>query len=691
MYLATFMKFKIAGLFRSLLGKGESNQPEPTPVPDRSVASPAVPPPNPQESQVPVSPNYYSLSQNPEETSTIPDPEHPNEIAIPLLAIANTLPMDLKAKLIGTPAPGRMVYLPLENVINQLAFGAVRISFGELRTLAPGIFVSNLNSTFDSRPVTLPLNEILGRINPALLARRSPAQKFEVSDEITGPFSGHGRGISFTDQPLKGTPVPPATPPRSVKPEPPSAAKREVKPALPVLPARENKPAPPKNFVPPPPPAAPSIPYVEPPKPTRTGNPNVIGSSLGNGKGNGKSPSNGNGNGSSQVDKNKTGANPVLPPFKFTTKPATPPVTPNLPPQPSVQTPATPMSMAPVTPVTPARRPAAKPVAEVQPTFSVWLQELAEKWPNEVKAEIISQGLGSAKVPLPFNAVEPGLKRGRLTLAWSELRTYMNPDSSPSTVDDLELDLPLNVVAPAFLAAQRKLSAQKPSRVAVSEEIPNLFFGFPQPETAAPVTPAPASPAAPPIARGPSQSPTTFRPSPLPRMAPAADESSAAAIPAAPLQNPLRTGDTNIYSNGGNGSSGTGESDFLQRSASPSTDFTNRQMQPKDVVAHALALPGVAGAVVALADGLKVAGEVPPEFNADTVAAFLPQIFERVNQCTRELRMGSLNNVSFTVGNIPWKIFRVNSIYFATFGMADEAFPKAELAQLAAGLNRKSK
>jgi hypothetical protein len=686
MYLAIFMKLKIAGLFRSLLGKGERNQPEPTPASERSPGSPSGPPPNPEESQASASPNYYSLSQEPEETSTISESEHPNEIAIPLLAIANTLPMDLKAKLIGTPAPGRMVYLPLENVINQLAFGAVRISFGELRTLAPGIFVSNLNSAFDSRPVTLPLNEILGRINPAILARRPTAQKFEVAEEITGPFSGHGRGISFTDQPLKGTPVPPATPPRSVKPEPPSVARRDVKPALPGLPTRENKPAAPKNFVPPPAPAAPSIPHVEPPKPTRTGN--------GNGKGNGKSPSNGNGNGSNQVDKNKDSAGPVLPPFKFTTKPLTPPATPNIPPRPPTQSPPAPISMAPVTPVTPTRRSAPKPEAEVQPSFSVWLQELAEKWPNEIKAEIISQGLGSAKVPLPFNAVEPGLKRGRLTLAWRDLRTYMNPDSSASTVDDLELDLPLHVVAPAFLAAQRKLSAQKQSRVSVSEEIPNLFFGFPQPETPAPAAPtAPTTPAqpAPPIVRGPAQSPTTFRPNPLPRMTPAAAETPASSIPAAPLQNPLRNGDTNIYPNGGNGSPVTGESDFLQRSISPPTDFLNRQMQPKDVVAQALSLPGVAGAVVALADGLKVAGEVPPEFNADTVAAFLPQIYERVNQCTRELRMGSLNNVSFTVGSIPWKIFRVNSIYFATFGMADEAFPKAELAQLAAGLNRKSK
>jgi len=77
--------------------------------------------------------------------------------------------------------------------------------------------------------------------------------------------------------------------------------------------------------------------------------------------------------------------------------------------------------------------------------------------------------------------------------------------------------------------------------------------------------------------------------------------------------------------------------------------------------------------------------------DTDTVAAFLPQIYERVNQSTRELRMGQLNNVSFTVGNVPWKIFRVNSIYFATFGRAGETFPKSQLALLATGLDRKSK
>ena len=69
----------------------------------------------------------------------------------------------------------------------------------------------------------------------------------------------------------------------------------------------------------------------------------------------------------------------------------------------------------------------------------------------------------------------------------------------------------------------------------------------------------------------------------------------------------------------------------------------------------------------------------------------MPQIFAKVSACTKELRMGELNNVSFTVGNVPWKIFRVNAIFFAVFGFAAQPMPTAQLAGLAAELDRKSK
>jgi predicted regulator of Ras-like GTPase activity (Roadblock/LC7/MglB family) len=99
----------------------------------------------------------------------------------------------------------------------------------------------------------------------------------------------------------------------------------------------------------------------------------------------------------------------------------------------------------------------------------------------------------------------------------------------------------------------------------------------------------------------------------------------------------------------------------------------------------------VAGALIALPDGLMVASHLAPDLNGDTLAAFLPQIFGKVSQCTKELRMGELNNVNFTVGNVPWKIFRVNAIFFAVFGRMGEPLPTGQLAALAAELNHSPK
>jgi predicted regulator of Ras-like GTPase activity (Roadblock/LC7/MglB family) len=637
------MKLKFAGLLRSLLGQGGNTESSAgssaEPLRPVVAARPSVaPPPLPVDpgEPAPRSPHYASSYTPPPPP---PQNTNPEQIGIPLVAIVNALPMDLKAKLIATPAPGQMILLQVDGVIGQLAFGAVKITFGELRQLAPGLFVNGGNGVYDSRPVSLPLNEILARINPALLSRRPVLQKIEVAEDIAGPFAGHGRGVTFTAQPLKGGTVPPAaTPPRSVAPVPSIPPLRETRPVSPINFAPPTPAAPPRQVTPPPvpppksepiafsprqtAPLAPPAPFAESAKPGSNSN-----GSNGNG-------SNGHGHGS-----------PALPPFKFTAAPVPPPAT----------------------PVSPA---------EAQPTFSVLLKDLAENWPNEIKSEMVQTGLVNASVPLPLPAIEPGLKRGRVTMAWKELRTLVQPNSFPSASDDLELDLPLKVIAPAFLAAQKKLSARSPSRVAVSEEIPNLFFGFPQAE-------APAPPAVP-----------AFRPSPLPppQNLPAESSIPAAQNPQNPnVQNAQKVADTNLFSAVPGGSTGEDDSALFQRTPAPSTDFLTRQMQPKDVVTQAMTLPGVAGAVVALADGLRVAGEVPVEINADTVAAFLPQIYERLNQSTRELRMGALNNVSFTVGNVPWKIFRVNSIYFAVFGRLGESFPKSQLAELAAGLDRKSK
>jgi len=86
-----------------------------------------------------------------------------------------------------------------------------------------------------------------------------------------------------------------------------------------------------------------------------------------------------------------------------------------------------------------------------------------------------------------------------------------------------------------------------------------------------------------------------------------------------------------------------------------------------------------------------VASQISPDLNGDTIAAFLQQIFSKVSACTKELRMGELNNLNFTVGNVPWKIFRVNAIFFAAFGRVGQSLPTAQLAALASELDHKAK
>ena len=51
--------------------------------------------------------------------------------------------------------------------------------------------------------------------------------------------------------------------------------------------------------------------------------------------------------------------------------------------------------------------------------------------------------------------------------------------------------------------------------------------------------------------------------------------------------------------------------------------------------------------------------------------------------------MGELNNLNFTIGNTPWKIFRVNAVYFAAFGQSGQPLPTQQLAVLAGELDRK--
>jgi predicted regulator of Ras-like GTPase activity (Roadblock/LC7/MglB family) len=291
----------------------------------------------------------------------------------------------------------------------------------------------------------------------------------------------------------------------------------------------------------------------------------------------------------------------------------------------------------------------AKPVVEAHPLL-VSLTSLAEAWPETVRKEIVEGNLVDAKVALPTDAVKQALKQGRIAFSWKSLRSWLNTSvPAVSAYDSLVLELPLKIVAPLFLTRQQE--AQKAQqKVAIDVEIPNLFFGFPQPEGGG-----------------------------------TAEVGGVAASTAA------RPSDTNYYVWDDTSDTARVDSSDVKRAPTPGTRFVAKYATPNEVVSRAAALEGVAGALIALPDGLMVANQIPADLNADTIAAFLPQIFSKVSSCTKELRMGELNNLNFTIGNIPWKIFRVNAIFFAAFGRAGQPLPTGPLASLASELDHKPK
>jgi hypothetical protein len=113
------------------------------------------------------------------------------------------------------------------------------------------------------------------------------------------------------------------------------------------------------------------------------------------------------------------------------------------------------------------------------------------------------------------------------------------------------------------------------------------------------------------------------------------------------------------------------------------------EMTPQAIVKRAAALKGVAGALIALPDGLVVASAMPAGLNGDKVAAFLPQIFARFDACLKDLTMDRLDNLNFTAGKVPWHVFRSSTVFFAVFGRANEPLPTDWLATLAGELDRK--
>lgn len=117
--------------------------------------------------------------------------------------------------------------------------------------------------------------------------------------------------------------------------------------------------------------------------------------------------------------------------------------------------------------------------------------------------------------------------------------------------------------------------------------------------------------------------------------------------------------------------------------AEPAPIVPPLEKTPEALVARAAALKGVAGALIALPDGLVVASRLPAGLNGENLAAFLPQVYSKFDAGLRALNMGALGDLNFTAGGVPWRVFRTHKLFFAVFGRGTEPLPGESLTALA--------
>jgi len=344
---------------------------------------------------------------------------------------------------------------------------------------------------------------------------------------------------------------------------------------------------------------------------------------------------------------------------------AKPPVAPKAVP---AAAPAASVKAAPSRAETPAAPPA-EPL-KLDGELSLSLVEVASNWSEGVRSEL-SMLSGDTKLVLPVAEVSTGLQRGKVQFTWAQIRSWLKPaPSGPINIaDETPILLPLKIVAPAFVAATGA-KKRKSGKESMNQELPD-FFGPSAGRTPAAEAPAAETPVAE-SAPAPAAVPEAPAPAPAPALrmetAPVTEPEPEAEVEAAPAPTPAAPVHmvAPIAVPAGTEPQTLGEL-FGQPDQS--------DWSPNELIKLTCALPGVVGAVIALEEGLVVAQRLPAGLASDTFAAFMPQIFSRLDKYTGEMQLGETSEVSIQTTGGPCRFIRNGKVFFATLGKVGESLP----------------
>jgi predicted regulator of Ras-like GTPase activity (Roadblock/LC7/MglB family) len=282
--------------------------------------------------------------------------------------------------------------------------------------------------------------------------------------------------------------------------------------------------------------------------------------------------------------------------------------------------------------------------------FTLALMDVAAFWSEKGRNELAN--LYRHSLDIPMSTLEGALKSGKLHFQWREVRPWLRlaaGNTMPTLPDDLAIELPIAVIAPRFI--EQRVNGKPKRKVQVGDDIPDVFEQKTPPPSAAPTTPS----------------------------APALGATAVSMDLAAALGTSSKTGDTAfLVATGGKTLLEYGEI-FGQPE--------KKNWTLAEVTQKTMTLRGVAGAIIGSTDGLLVAGSWPNGVKGDAVAAFLPQIYGRIIQYTKELKLGEPGNLTLMIENVPLQIFKAGSSFFTVIGRAGENLPKAQLNAIATRLS----
>jgi predicted regulator of Ras-like GTPase activity (Roadblock/LC7/MglB family) len=306
----------------------------------------------------------------------------------------------------------------------------------------------------------------------------------------------------------------------------------------------------------------------------------------------------------------------------------------------------------------PGAAPSSAPNATPQESLWIPLRFLAPHLPHDVQKMLASPEFEAGKMGIPMSEMETGLKQGKLVFPWKQMRAWIQP--TPPGGDGIEevlVPLPLQTIVPLFLAKRRDGASGTQKRIVLDQNIPDVFKTPLSGDGAAVAVVSPEV-SAPPASEEKVRFALHADQAPAPMDLQAEHDATAAA---------------------------------KQKMADPAGQAGKTSWTPEELVDKTTKLPGIVGALISLQDGLLVKGQVPAGINAETVAAFLPQVFGRMTHYTRELKLGAPSYVGLGLAEYSLHIYKAGEVYFLVMGEVGKQAPLAQLSMMAAQLERQSK